>query len=101
MWSIQPPAWWVLGSCPRENQPERENNHSPHLVSVRNEKLQPSICRCNSPCLCDNFSSRLAKQEVYIHTYYDVISIQITFLVDYTTGYDILTTEAKCIGSFV
>ena len=71
------------------------------MVSIRNEKLKPSICLCNSPCSCDNFSSRLAKQEVYIHTYYDVISIQITFLVDYTTGYDILTTEAKCIGSFV
>jgi len=40
--SLLPGGYW--GSCPREKQPERENNHSPHLVSVRNEKLQLSIC---------------------------------------------------------
>jgi len=50
--SLLPGGYW--GSCP----PERENSHSPHLVSVKNEKLQPSMCLCNSPCSCDNFSSR-------------------------------------------
>jgi len=96
--SLLPGGYW--GSCPPEKQPERENSHSPHLVSVRNEKLQPSICLYNSPCSCD-FSSRQARQDVYIQTYYDVISIQMTFLVDHTTGYDVLTMEAKCTGSFV
>jgi len=97
--SLLPGGYW--GSCPPEKQPERENSHSPHLVSVRNEKLQPSICLCISPRSCDNFSSRQAMQDVYIQTCYDVISIPMTFLVDYTTGYDILAMEANCTGSFV
>jgi len=54
--SLLPGGYW--GSCPSEKQPERENSHSPHLVSVRHEKLQPSTRLCNSPCSCDNFSSK-------------------------------------------
>jgi hypothetical protein len=97
--SLLPGGYW--DSYPRGKQQERENGHSPHLVSVRNEKLQPSLCLCNSPCSCDNFCSRQARQEAYIQNYYDVISIQMTLLVDFTTGCDILTVETKCIWSFV
>ena len=47
--SLLPGGYW--GSCPLEKRPGRENGRSPRLVSDRNEKLQLSVCLCNSSWL--------------------------------------------------
>lgn len=100
MWSNEPAIQRVPGShCPRTKQPEAGTRHTPHLASLGIRNYNPQYaCTIIHP---DDETSSADWRGGNSTCRLIMSHFQSTLLVEYTTGYDILTGKATRIGWFV